>query len=155
MVAEISGRSRSIEALAWRFLSESESAGVDQVMREVAEQTDQADRGLRTLGQNVTAIDRSTPVTSLDDAHQAFARVRQMLIGPSGVAAAVKLSIRKQREAETLLSTALESLHLVARSGAIRSSEAETAQNQSLSPEFNVLPWVVFSSWAWFHSPPC
>jgi diguanylate cyclase (GGDEF)-like protein len=132
-VAQISERTRYIQVLAWRFLAEPDSAGVDRTVREVSGKTAEVDQGLITLTRDLSAIERSSPRSSLNSARHAFARVRQLLIGPDGVAAAVKLRIRKQQEAGDLLKTALGSIRSIAIAGEAHSSEAEAAEERSLA----------------------
>jgi diguanylate cyclase (GGDEF)-like protein len=132
-VAEISDRSRYIQALAWRLLAQSDSTGVGRITQEVSEETGQVDRDLIVVARDLSEIEGAPPFSSLDSARHSFALVRQLLVGPSGVAAAVESRIRKNQEAETLLKAALESNRIHSIAGAHRSSDAEAAENRSLA----------------------
>ena len=133
VVDDISGGSDALQALAWRLLATPDLMGVDPIMAEIAGQTERVNRGLGLLQHDLPLIDHSASLSSLEAMSAAFVHVRQLLIGPSGVAAAVKLNIRKQQEASTLQRTALKSIHFLALSGDMHSKAANAAQDVALA----------------------
>jgi hypothetical protein len=60
-VAQISDRTSYIQVLAWRFLAEPDSAGVDRTVREVSDETAEVDQGLLTLTKDLSGIETRFP----------------------------------------------------------------------------------------------
>jgi hypothetical protein len=131
--AEVKARGRSIQALGWELLAASEPASVDRMAAEIAHECDEVSRGLSSILEGLSRLDRSPDRSSVEAARKSFSSVRELLLGPAGVASAVREGLDTQREAEGLFRTSMESIRQVAFAGSKRAHDAEGAQEQAVA----------------------
>jgi hypothetical protein len=131
--AEVKARGQSIQALAWQLLSASDTASVDRIATEVAQQSDEVNRSLASILEGLAHLDRSGERGAAGAARKSFATVRELLIGKAGVAAAVREGLEKQQQAERLFADSIQSIREVAIAGSNRAHDAEGAQEQAVA----------------------
>jgi methyl-accepting chemotaxis protein len=131
--AEVKARGRSIQALGWELLAASEPASVDRMAAEIAHECDEVSRSLSSIIEGLSRLDRSPDRRSVEAARKSFSSVRELLIGPAGVASAVREGLDTQRQAEGLFRTSIESIRQVALAGSKRAHDAEGAQEQAVA----------------------
>lgn len=131
--AEVEARGRSIQALGWELLAASESAPVDRMAAEIAHQCDEVSRSLSSILEGLSRLDRSPDRSSVEAARESFSSVRELLIGPAGVASAVREGLDTQRQAEGLFAASIESIRRVALAGSKRAHDAEGAQEEAVA----------------------
>jgi hypothetical protein len=130
--AEVKARGRSLQSLGWQLLAASDAASVDLLAAEVARQSDEVGGNLKSVVEGL-ARDRSLDRGTADAARKSFLRVRELLIGPAGVASAVRQGLETQRQADRLFAASIESIRQVALAGSERAHAAEGAQEQSVA----------------------
>ncbi len=134
--AEVKARGRSIQALGWQLLAASDATSVDRMAAEIAGQCDEVSKSLASILDGLskldTRLDRSADRDAAEAARKSFASARELLIGPRGVASAVREGLDTQRQAEKLFADAIESIRLVALAGSKRAHDAEGAQEQAV-----------------------
>jgi hypothetical protein len=130
--AEVKARGRSIQALGWQLLAASDAASVDRISAEVAQQCDEVNKGLASILDGLSQLNRSADRGAAEAARKSFLRVRELLIGPGGVAAAVREGVNTQLQAEKLFAASIESIRQVALAGSKQAHDAESAQEQSV-----------------------
>jgi methyl-accepting chemotaxis protein len=131
--AEVKARGRSIQALGWQLLTASDAASVDRMAGEIAQQCDAVSQGLASILAGLAQLDRAPDRSAAEAARKSFSRVRELLIGPGGVASAVRESLDTQRQAEGLFAASIESIRRVALAGSKRAQDAEGAQEQGVA----------------------
>jgi methyl-accepting chemotaxis protein len=130
--AEVKARGRSLQSLGWQLLAASDAASVDLLAAEVARQSDEVGANLKSVVEGL-AKDRSLDRGTAEAARRSFLRVRELLIGPAGVASAVRQGLETQRQADRLFAASIESIRQVALAGSERAHAAEGAQERSVA----------------------
>jgi methyl-accepting chemotaxis protein len=126
--AEVKARGRSIQALAWQLLAAADANSIDRMAADVAQESDEVNRTLSFILDGISHLDHSTDRSAAEGARKSFLNVRDLLIGPSGVASTVRDGIEKQQQAERLFATSIDSIRKVALAGSDRAHDAEGAQ---------------------------
>ncbi len=130
--SEVKARGRSVQALGWELLTASNPASVDQMTAQVAGQCDEVNKGLSSILDGLSQLGRSADRPAAEAARKSFLSVRGLLIGPTGVATAVRQGLDTQRQAEQLFAASLESIRQVALAGSKRAHDAEAAQERAV-----------------------
>jgi Methyl-accepting chemotaxis protein (MCP) signalling domain len=131
--AEVKARGRSIQALGWELLAASDAASVDRMAGQIAQQCDEVSKSLASILEGLSRLDRSPDRGAVESARKSFSSVRELLIGPAGVASAVREGLDTQRQAEGLFSASIGSIRQVALAGSKRAHDAEGAQEQAVA----------------------
>jgi methyl-accepting chemotaxis protein len=130
--AEVNARARTIQGLAWQLLAASDVASVDKARQEIVSQDEQVGKALGEISKGLAALQRKSDAAAVRDASEAFGRVRERLIGPSGVSTVVRQGLEQQVNAESLFESALGAIHEIAKTGSQRARDAEGAQAQAV-----------------------
>jgi methyl-accepting chemotaxis protein len=130
--AEVQARGRSLQALGWELLAASDANSVDRMARDVGGQCDEVSRSLSSISESLARLDRSPDRSAAEAARKSFLSVRELLIGPAGVASAVREGLDTQRQAERLFAASIESIRQVALAGSKRAHDAEGAQEHAV-----------------------
>ena len=126
--AEVNAHARTIQGLAWQLLAANDVGSVDQTRQQIVTQEEQAQQGLSLLAKSLAELQRKSDAAAVQQATLAFQRVRERLIGGSGIASVVRQSLEQQAKAEELFSSALQSIRQIAENGSERARDAEGAQ---------------------------
>jgi hypothetical protein len=133
IVGSISGttaHARTIQGLAWQLLAGNDVGSVDQTRQQITTQDEQAQQGLALMAKSLADLQRKSDAdaAAVHEAALTFQRVRERLIGGSGIAMVLRQSLEQQAKAEELFSSALQSIRQIAESGSERARNAESAQ---------------------------
>jgi len=126
--AEVNAHARTIQGLAWQLLAANDVGSVDQTRQQITTQDEQAQQGLALMAKSLADLQRKSDAAAVHEAALTFQRVRERLIGGSGIAMVVRQSLEQQAKAEELFSSALQSIGQIAESGSERARDAESAQ---------------------------
>jgi methyl-accepting chemotaxis protein len=131
--AEVNARGRSMQGLAWELLAASDKASVDRIAAEVARENSEVSRGLVSIRNGLSHIEHSADLGAAEAVRQAFAPVAGLLVGPSGVAPAMRAGLDKQLQADRLFAASIQSIRQVVSDGSNRAHDAEAAQEQAVA----------------------
>jgi len=130
--AEVKARGRSIQALAAQLLAVPDAASLDRMTNDVEQQSSEVNRALSNILEDLSRIDKSADRGAAEGARTSFTRVRELLIGSSGVASAVREGLATQRQAEQLFEASNQSTRQVVLTGSNRAHDAENAQENAV-----------------------
>ena len=97
---------------------------------QVAGQCDEVNKGLSSILDGLSQLGRSADRPAAEAARKSFLSVRGLLIGPTGMATAVRQGLDTQRQAKQLFAASLESIRQVALAGSKRAHDAEGARSK-------------------------
>jgi len=129
MTAEVSAKARTVQALAWQLLASTGRDGVERSRKDIAREVEEAGKNLAQIRADLAGIDAAKGVKGVEDAAQAFRRMREIL---DGTALAVEQSLDKQARAERLFAAASDSIRHTAADGSDRAHTAESAQAEAV-----------------------
>jgi hypothetical protein len=115
------------------LLAASDLMSVEKARQEIASQDEQVQKTLGEMGKSLAALQRKSDANAVREAGEAFARVRERLIGATGVSVAVRQGLEQQVNTESLFESALAAIHEIAQTGSARAHDAEGAQAEAVS----------------------
>jgi diguanylate cyclase (GGDEF)-like protein len=140
--ADVNARARSIQALAWQLLAASDSAALDRIVTQIVAQNDAVSGDLARIHRILTQHAWEAGDGAENASRQAFTHVRQLLVGPSGVASVARQGLEKQKQAERLFSAALQAIRQVAVAASSRARAAEGAQEVAVNRIRRLSAWT-------------
>jgi methyl-accepting chemotaxis protein len=142
--AEVNSRARTIQGLAWQLLAAGDVNSVEQARSLITAQDEEVRKNLAAMGKDLATLKRNSDEAAVQEAARAFQRVREKLIGSSGIASVVRQGLEQQTKAEHLFADALQSIRQIAETGSERAHDAEGAQANAVSRIQNLSNGTIF-----------
>ena len=130
---QLNTQARSMQALTGQLLDAQDMTALERISSEIARQNEAVNYGLAGIRKGLSLLGQSEYEDAVNHAGQSFARVRELLIGSSGVKAVVASGIDKQRRADQLFAAALTSIRAVARESSRRARVAEEVEEAAVA----------------------
>ncbi len=140
--AKVDALARGIEALVWQLSSAPNPGAVDRIAAEAMAECRRADSTLTSLRRSLGEMKNESSAADVDAARAAFGRMRDLLSGNGGVAAAVRSGMETQAAANALFSAARNRIDRAASAGSTRARQAEGAQQSALSRIGSLTVWT-------------
>ena len=142
--ALVNGRARTLQALAWQLSAAADTPSVDRARNEIEQQCSQIGVGLQAIRSSLLHLNRPVEQRAAETAMAAFAGVRELMIGTSGAASAIRESLETQQQAERLFAASSESTRRLAMAGSDRARDAEGDEVKAVGRIENLAAWTFF-----------